>query len=87
MRYQILRSLLSDHKYVSELAEELNRDVTTVSRQLRNLRNQNLVSFRTEGRKVRYKPKRRGLLEALFDLRSKVRREDFGSEDTDRHDQ
>lgn len=76
LRYELVRLLMESPQSVSELAERVDRTVSSVSHQLSTLDAKNLVQSRTEGKQNIYRPKRRDVIEKIFELRSLLKREE-----------
>lgn len=76
VRLQILKKMLGDRVSVTELSEHLDRPQSTVSRHLRRLRDRDLVSGETEGRRRYYTVKRPDFVQRCLQLESLLRRED-----------
>ncbi|MFB6356557.1 MAG: ArsR/SmtB family transcription factor [bacterium] len=75
IRLSIVKELLGDRCYVSELANRLSRSVTSVSRHLRVLADNDIVQSETEGRKRYFFLKRPKLIDRALQLRSFFERE------------
>ena len=63
--YMIIRSLEKSAKSPGQLSEELGKTLATTSKTLRNLRQVNLVRYKTQGLTKEYSIKDKGLLEIL----------------------
>ena len=76
LRYELVRLLMKSPGSVSELAGQVDRSVSSVSRQLSTLSAEDLVQSKTEGNRNIYRPKRRDVIEKVFELRSLLKREE-----------
>lgn len=76
LRYELVRLLMESPRSVSELAERVDRSVSSVSRQLSTLGAEDLVQSKTEGNRNIYRPKRRDIIEKVFELRALLKREE-----------
>jgi ArsR family transcriptional regulator len=74
VRYKILKFLSIGECTVSGLSNELRREITTISRHLRILRQNQLVRFRTEGSHVYYSIKKKEVLSLLKNANNIVKR-------------
>lgn len=75
LRYEIIRLLMDSPHSVSELSARLDRSVSSVSHQLDNLAARDLVRSKTDGNRNIYRPKRRDVIEKIFELRALLKRE------------
>ena len=57
VRYLLIEELLAGPKSVGQLAEELNKEIATISQHLRVLRTLDLVRYETLGKQVFYRVK------------------------------
>lgn len=76
LRLKILFYLDEDRKYVSDIAEELNRSQSTTSRHLKVMRYEDILKSKADGRKRYYWVKNKKLLEICKKLRDLFRRDD-----------
>ena len=73
-RFMIIIILGKKDHNVSQLKDMLGKDITTVSRHLRLLRELDIVSFRTVENKVFYHLKKKGIINIIKDAKELVRR-------------
>ena len=64
-RMMIIKILENGEANVSEIVEITNKKQTTISRHLRHLKEMDIVSFRTEERRVFYRLKKKDIIELL----------------------
>lgn len=76
LRYELVRLLMESPHSVSELAEQVDRSVSSVSRQLSTLEAEDLVQSKTEGNRNIHRPKRRDIIKKVFELRTLLKREE-----------
>lgn len=74
IRLKLIFLLREAPKHVSALADELQKDRTTISRHLSILSDHDLVQSQTEGRRNIYSLKRPDLIEKFLELRPLLRR-------------
>ena len=74
IRLKLVLLLRNDPNYVSALADELQKDRTTISRHLSILGDHDLVQSQVEGRRNIYSLKRPDLIEQFLELRPLLRR-------------
>ncbi len=72
VRFEMLKALREEPHYVGELAEKVNRSDGTVSRHLKQMKRNGLVSNRTKNRRVVYRIKEPEVLETIFYLKELV---------------
>lgn len=76
LRYELVRLLMKSPRSVSELADRVDRTVSSVSHQLSTLDAENIVQSKTEGQRNIYRPKRRDVIEKILELRPLLKREE-----------
>lgn len=77
LRLWIVKLLSEESRSVTELSNEMDRPMETVSGHLKKLRDQELIQAESEGRRRSYELKRPDLIEHCLELRSFISREDL----------
>lgn len=75
IRLQLVRELIDERKYVKELADELDRSRSAISRQLNKLADKDIVQSETSGQRRYYFLKRPDLVKSALKLQDYFERE------------